>query len=180
MKKVSKLLDLESIPCPLNVVKCKLALEKLSADETLIIHLDKGEPEIMVKRALKEMKFFCKTIEEDQKTIKLKIVIAEKQLKGLVTKKFNEFYLVEIKQNENFDFNKKFLCKLRKSVNFRNQFVFVGDEVILNQIDLKSQRAIIESLVKRTNLLERPSVANISNICVICSVEEPRLTISSK
>ena len=74
MKKVSKLLDLESIPCPLNVVKCKLALEKLSADETLIVHLDKGEPEIMVKRALIEMNYFFKTIEEGQKTIKFKIV----------------------------------------------------------------------------------------------------------
>ena len=74
MREVSKLLDLESIPCPLNVVKCKLALEKLSGEETLIIHLDKGEPEIMVKRALKEMKYFFKIIEEDQKTIKLKIL----------------------------------------------------------------------------------------------------------
>ena len=68
------MLDLESIPCPLNVVKCKLALEKLSANETLIVNLDKGEPEIMVKRALKEMKLFYITIKEDQKTIKLKIV----------------------------------------------------------------------------------------------------------
>ena len=74
MKEISKLLDLESIPCPLNVVKCKLALEKLSADESLIVHLDKGEPEIMVKRALKEMKYFFTTIEEDQKTIKFKIL----------------------------------------------------------------------------------------------------------
>ena len=73
MKEVSKVLDLESIPCPLNVVKCKLALEKLNLNETLIVHLDKGEPEIMVKRALKEMKYFFKTIEENQKTIKLKI-----------------------------------------------------------------------------------------------------------
>ena len=74
MKKVSKLLDLESIPCPLNVVKCKLALEKLASNQTLIVHLDKGEPEIMVKRALKEMKYFIKTIEENQKTIKFKIL----------------------------------------------------------------------------------------------------------
>ncbi len=73
MKEVSKVLDLESIPCPLNVVKCKLALEKLSADETLVINLDKGEPEEMVKKALKEMKYFFKTIEEDKKTIKFKI-----------------------------------------------------------------------------------------------------------
>ena len=74
MKKISKLLDLESIPCPLNVVKCKLALEKLSADESLIVQLDKGEPEVMVKRALKEMKYLFTTIEVNQKTIKLKIL----------------------------------------------------------------------------------------------------------
>ena len=74
MKKVLKVLDLESIPCPLNVVKCKLALEKLSAHETLIIYLDKGEPEEMVKKSLKEMKYHFKTLEEDQKIIKLKIL----------------------------------------------------------------------------------------------------------
>ena len=74
MKKVSKVLDLKSIPCPLNIVKFKLALEKLSVNETLTVHLDKGEPEAMVKRALKEMKYFFKKIEEDQKTIKFKIL----------------------------------------------------------------------------------------------------------
>ena len=74
MKEVLKVLDLESIPCPLNVVKLKLELEKLSLYETLIVHLDKGEPEIMVKRALKETKYFFKTIEENQKLIKLKIL----------------------------------------------------------------------------------------------------------
>ena len=55
-------------------MKCKLALEKLSIDETLIVYLDKGEPEEMVKKALTEMKYFFKTIEEDQKTIKFQVV----------------------------------------------------------------------------------------------------------
>ena len=67
-------MDLESIPCPLNVVKCKLALEKLSVHETLIVHLDKGEPEEMVKKSLREMNYFFKTLEEDQKIIKLEIL----------------------------------------------------------------------------------------------------------
>ena len=70
---ISKVLDLKSIPCPLNVVKCKLALEKLSTNETLIIYLDKGEPEEMVKKALTEMKYCFKTIDENQHTMKLKI-----------------------------------------------------------------------------------------------------------
>jgi len=102
----------------------------------------------------------------------------DKKYKGLVTKKFNEFFLVELNQNEKFKSNKKFLCKIKKSINFRNQFVFVGDEVIIYQIDLQRKRATIESLIKRNNLLERPSVANISNIYVICSVEEPKLNLS--
>ena len=101
-----------------------------------------------------------------------------KKYKGIVTKKFNEFYCVELDKDEFSEINKKFLCKIKKSVNFRNQFIFVGDEVMIYQIDLQSKRAIIESLVKRNNLLERPSVANISNIYVICSVEEPKLNLS--
>ena len=74
MKNVSKVLHLESIPCPLNVVRCKLELEKLSFNETLIVHLDKGESEEMVKKTLKKMKYCFKTIEEDQKTIKFQIL----------------------------------------------------------------------------------------------------------
>ena len=73
MKEVSKFLNLEAMPCPLNVVKCKLALEKLSLHETLIVCLDKGEPETMVKNALKAMNYSFQTIEEDQSKIKLKI-----------------------------------------------------------------------------------------------------------
>ena len=55
-------------------MKCKLALEKLSIHETLIVYLDKGEPEEMVKKSLKQMKYFFKTLEEDQNTIKLEIL----------------------------------------------------------------------------------------------------------
>ena len=50
-----KHMDLRSVPCPLNVVKIKLALEKLSKNEQLIVELDKGEPEEMVLKNLKEM-----------------------------------------------------------------------------------------------------------------------------
>ena len=43
-----------------------------------------------------------------------------KKYKGLVTKKFNEFYLVELDKDATSVVNKKFLCKIKKSVNFRN------------------------------------------------------------
>ena len=69
-----KYLDLKSLPCPLNVVKMKLALEKLSKNEQLIIELDKGEPEEMVLKNLKEMGCLFKQIKENQKFIKIKIL----------------------------------------------------------------------------------------------------------
>ena len=68
-----KHLDLKSVPCPLNVVKIKLALEKLSNNEELTIELDKGEPEEMVFKNLKEMGYLFKQIKETEKFIKIKI-----------------------------------------------------------------------------------------------------------
>ena len=69
-----KYLDLKSVPCPLNVVKIKLALEKLSKNEQLIVDLDKGEPEEMVLKNLKEMGCLFKQIKENEKFIKIKIL----------------------------------------------------------------------------------------------------------
>ena len=68
-----KYLDLKSVPCPLNVVKIKLALEKLSKNEQLIVEIDKGEPEEMILKNLKEMGCLIKQIKENEKFIKIKI-----------------------------------------------------------------------------------------------------------
>ena len=67
-------MDLKSVPCPLNVVKIKLALEKLSKNEQLIVELDKGEPEVMVLSNLKEMGYLVAQIKEDEKFLKIKIL----------------------------------------------------------------------------------------------------------
>ena len=69
-----KYLDLKSVPCPLNVVKIKLALEKLSKNEQLIVELDKGEPEEMVLKNLKEMGYLYEQIKEYEKFLKIKIL----------------------------------------------------------------------------------------------------------
>ena len=69
-----KYLDLKSVPCPLNVVKIKLALEKLSKNEQLIVVLDKGEPEEMVLKNLKEMGCLYEQINEHEKFLKIKIL----------------------------------------------------------------------------------------------------------
>jgi len=97
---------------------------------------------------------------------------------GLVTKKFNEFFFVDLNNKENSGNSERFLCRVRKSINFKDQFIYVGDEVEIDNIDLISKRAVIASLKKRQNLLNRPSVANISNIYITFSVEEPKLNLS--
>ena len=70
----SKYLDLKSVPCPLNVVKIKLALEKLSKNEQLIVELDKGEPEEMVLNHVENMGCFVTQIKEYKKFLKIKIL----------------------------------------------------------------------------------------------------------
>ena len=50
---------------------------------------------------------------------------------GLVTKKFNDFFLVDLKNQENSGDREKFLCKAKKSINFKNQLIFVGDKVVI-------------------------------------------------
>ena len=69
-----KYLDLKSVPCPLNVVKIKLALEKLSKNEQLIVELDKGEPEEMVFKNLKDMGFLFTQIKVYENFLKIKIL----------------------------------------------------------------------------------------------------------
>ena len=67
---------------------------------------------------------------------------------GLVTKKFNDFFLVDLKNQENSANSEKFLCKVKKSINFKDQLIYVGDEVAIEKTDFKSKRAIITSLKK--------------------------------
>ena len=68
-----KYLDLKSVPCPLNVVKIKLALQRLSKNEQLIVELDKGEPEEMVLNNLREMGLLFKQTKDNEKFIEIKI-----------------------------------------------------------------------------------------------------------
>ena len=61
----SNFIDLKSVPCPLNVVRCKLALEKLSKEDILIVDVDRGEPEIMVKKTLENIGYKLDTVKAE-------------------------------------------------------------------------------------------------------------------
>ncbi len=74
INKKNFLLDLRSVPCPLNVVKCKLALEKLTPFSSLIVDLDLGEPEVMVKSSLEKEGYKCKIIKKNKEFIRYSII----------------------------------------------------------------------------------------------------------
>ena len=69
----SNFIDLKSVPCPLNVVKCKLALEKISKKDILFVDLDKGEPETMVKKTLENMGYKLELVMSEKNWIRFKI-----------------------------------------------------------------------------------------------------------
>ena len=69
----SNFINLKSVPCPLNVVKCKLALEKLSKEDILFVELDKGEPEIMVKKTLENIGYKIEIVKSENDWIRFKV-----------------------------------------------------------------------------------------------------------
>ena len=71
-------LDLCGLACPVNFVKCCLALENLSSNEVLKVDLDIGESETSVMDGLLEKGYKVKTINKNSKKVTLIISSEEK------------------------------------------------------------------------------------------------------
>ena len=64
-------LDLCGLSCPVNFVKCCLALENLSSTKMLKVDLDTGESETSVINGLEERGYKVKTLKKDSKKVTL-------------------------------------------------------------------------------------------------------------
>ena len=64
-------LDLCGLACPVNFVKCCLALENLSSNQSLKVDLDTGEAETSVIDGLKEKGYKVKILSKDSKKVTL-------------------------------------------------------------------------------------------------------------
>ncbi len=71
-------LDLRGTPCPLNFVRCSLAIEDLSYNQSLEIYLDKGEPEDLVIPGLKEAGHVVEIIQKHSDWVKLMVFSGER------------------------------------------------------------------------------------------------------
>ncbi len=66
-------LDLRGLACPVNFVKCCLALESLSLNEVLKVDLDRGESETSVLEGLQEKGYIVNILNKDSKMVSLLI-----------------------------------------------------------------------------------------------------------
>jgi len=64
-------LDLRGQVCPVNFVKCCLALENLSSNQVLKVDLDIGEAETSVIDGLEEKGYKVKILNKDSKKVTL-------------------------------------------------------------------------------------------------------------
>ena len=71
-------LDLRGLTCPVNFVRCCLALESLPLNEVLKVDLDIGESETSVIDGLQEKGFKVKILNKDSKMVSLIISSEQK------------------------------------------------------------------------------------------------------
>ena len=71
-------LDLRGLVCPVNFVKCCLALENLPLNQVLKVDLDLGESETTVMDGLKEKGYHVNILKKDSKMISLIISSEQK------------------------------------------------------------------------------------------------------
>ena len=71
-------LDLRGIVCPINFVKCCLALENLSSNDLLKVDIDIGESETSLIKGLQEKGFTVDVLYKDFKKASL-IISSEEQ-----------------------------------------------------------------------------------------------------
>ena len=72
---MSEYLDLRGTPCPVNFVRCRLALEALNENNTLQVDLDRGEPEETVLSGLKKEGYEIKIIQIEGNWIRFLVKI---------------------------------------------------------------------------------------------------------
>ncbi len=67
-------LDLRGTPCPVNFIRCRLAIEGLDPDQSLQVELDAGEPLAMVIPGLRDAGHHVEIIHEAKGWARLLVV----------------------------------------------------------------------------------------------------------
>ncbi len=92
-------------------------------------------------------------------------------LEGIITKAISSFYSVDTEEGV-------FICKARGLFKNKKQSLLVGDKVNIVITDNVSKDGIIEKIIPRTNILIRPSIANVSHALLFFSIKNPDPNLS--
>jgi ribosome biogenesis GTPase len=88
-------------------------------------------------------------------------------LRGTVIKAYSGFYYIEA-DNEQWE------CRLRGKFRLTKQNVLPGDVVLIGKTGAKT--GVIEEILPRTTVLERPPVANVDQVIIVfaCAAPDPQ------
>ena len=67
-------IDLRGTPCPVNYIRCCLALEELQIEDILQVNIDRGEPLEMVVSGLREAGHTVEIVHRETTWVRLSIV----------------------------------------------------------------------------------------------------------
>ena len=90
---------------------------------------------------------------------------------GNIVKIHSNFYYARIE-------DKIVECKIREKLKKENIEIYVGDSVILEEVNYESDQAVITEILERKNFISRPSVANIDQVLVIAAMDRPPLNLT--
>ncbi len=108
-------------------------------------------------------------------------------VKGVVVALLANYLVVEIDLSNNQIINLnmqnsglqviRLLCTTRSRLHYHGFFANVGDQVFLDAIDLGKRRAVITEVLVRNSWIDRPPVANATDIFVVLSILEPSFDV---
>jgi len=87
---------------------------------------------------------------------------------GNVVKIHSNFYYVKIDSNI-------LECKIREKLKKERIEVYVGDSVVLEEINLESGQSVITQIINRKNFIPRPAIANVDQVVIIAAMDQPPL-----
>ncbi len=92
-------------------------------------------------------------------------------VKGIVIAIKANYFFVQVENAK----NSLLVCTQRNKLNYSGSASIVGDNVLVECIDWKLSTGVIKDIEPRNSVVNRPLVANVSDIFVVISLESPSL-----
>jgi ribosome biogenesis GTPase len=64
-------------------------------------------------------------------------------------------------------------CKIREKLKKEKIEIYVGDNVLLEDVNYESGQAVITEILERRNFIPRPAIANIDQVIIIAAINQP-------